>query len=240
MAPPGLVSEMQECASRLGVAVSVETGDVGPITVVIVDDHDVVALGLQALLDDEDDIRVIDSVHTVADAVASADRLRPDVMLMDYRLPDGTGAEATKEVRALESAPSVVMITSVPDRRVLGLALEAGCCGFVSKNADRSDLVASIRAAATNESYFTRDVLKHLVRLRRFDQVESGELSDREVEVLQFTAEGLSPPEIASRLYLSPHTVKNHLRHAMVKLDAHTKLEAVVTAVRARLISIDD
>lgn len=85
----------------------------------------------------------------------------------------------------------------------------------MSKNAEQSDLVAAITAAADNDSYFTRDVLKHLVRLRRFDQVDSDELSDREIEVLQLSADGLSPEEIAARLYLSAHTVKNHLRHAM-------------------------
>jgi DNA-binding NarL/FixJ family response regulator len=109
----------------------------------------------------------------------------------------------------------------------------------VSKNADRADLVAAITAAADNDSYFTRDVLKHLMHLRRFEQVDNEELSDREVEVLQLSADGSSPEEIAAQLYLSAHTVKNHLRHAMAKLDAHTKLEAVVKALRARLISIE-
>ncbi len=217
-----------------------DTTEGEPITVVIVEDHDVVALGLRALLDDEPGIVVVDAVGTVAAAVAAADRREPDVMLMDYRLPDGTGAEATRKVRLLDPAPNVVMVTSVPDRRVLGQALDAGCTGFVSKNADRADLIAAIRAAAANDSYFTRDVLQHLVHLRRFEQVEGGELSDREVEVLQLTADGRTSDEIADQLCLSPHTVKNHLRHAMAKLDAHTKLEAVVKAVRARLISIDD
>jgi DNA-binding NarL/FixJ family response regulator len=212
----------------------------GPTRVVIVDDHDVVALGLRALLDDVDDIEVVASAGSVAAAAEVAERLRPDVMLMDYRLPDGTGAEATRRIREGSSPPMVVMVTSAADRRVLGEALEAGCTGFVSKNADRDDLVAAIRAAAANDSYFTRDVLNHLVHLKRFDQLDDQELTARECEVLQATAEGLNPNEIAQRLYLSPHTVKNHLRHAMSKLDAHTKLEAVVKALRARLISIDE
>ena len=110
---------------------------------------------------------------------------------------------------------------------------------ILSKNADRADLVAAVRAAADNDSYFTRDMLKHLMHLRRFDQVDVGELSTREIEVLQLTADGRSPAEIATELYLSQHTVKNHLRHAMAKLESHTKLEAVAKAARARLISID-
>ncbi len=210
------------------------------ITVVIVDDHEVVALGLKALLDDVDDIDVIGSATTGADAVALVARRRPDVVLMDYRLPDGTGADTAREVRTANPKTNVIMITSVADRRVLSQALDAGCCGFLSKNSDRADLIDAITAAASGDSYFTRDVLKHLVHLRRFDEVGSTELSTREIEVLQLTADGLSPDDVASSLHLSAHTVKNHLRHAMAKLDAHTKLDAVVKAVRARLISIDD
>ena len=211
-----------------------------PITVLIVDDHEVVALGLRALLDDDDRIEVIGTATTGAEAVAIVAERRPDVVLMDYRLPDGTGAETARTLRDTGADTNVVMITSVADRRVLSQALDAGCCGFLSKNSDRADLVDAITRAARGESYFTRDVLKHLVHLRRFDEVGQSELSDREVEVLQLTADGCSSDEIAERLHLSAHTVKNHLRHAMNKLDAHTKLEAVVTALRARLISIDD
>lgn len=216
------------------------TADDRPITVVIVDDHEVVALGLASLLDDADGVEVIGSATTKADATTLVEKRRPDVVLMDYRLPDGTGAETARALRDAEFGTNVVMITSVADRRVLSQALDAGCCGFLSKNSDRSDLVNAVRAAASGDSYFTRDVLKHLVHLRRFDDVTHSELSDREVEVLQLTADGLYPEEVAKKLHLSSHTVKNHLRHAMAKLDAHTKLEAVVKAVRARLISIDD
>jgi len=209
------------------------------VSVVIVDDHDVVALGLKALLEDESDITVVSIERTAEAAIAAAATHAPDVMLMDYRLPDGNGVEATAEIRGLDNPPQVVMITAVADRRVLGQALDAGCMGFVSKNADKDDLVRAIRAAADNDSYFTHDMLKHLVNLRRFDQVDGGALSDRECEVLQLTANGSSPAEIAAALFLSSHTVKNHLRNAMAKLDAHTKLDAVVKAVRARMITID-
>lgn len=210
-----------------------------PVRVLIVDDHEVVALGLQALLDDEAGIEVVGSVRTAADALTAVGRYQPDVVLMDYRLPDGTGADAARQIGEGENPPGLVMVTSVADRRVLGQALDAGCCGFVSKNADRSDLIEAVRAGARHESYFTRDVLKHLVHLKRFDNVDGSALTDREVDVLQATANGLSPEQIAAEMFLSAHTVKNHIRHAMAKLDAHTKLEAVVKAVRARTISID-
>jgi DNA-binding NarL/FixJ family response regulator len=209
------------------------------VAVLIVDDHEVVALGLEALLNDDPLVEVVGCVRTVTEAIAANETLKPNVVLMDYRLPDGTGAQATRKIRANDNPPAVVMVTSSVDRHVLAQALDAGCCGFVSKHADRRDLVDAIRAAAAGDAYFTRDMLTHLVHLRRFDEVEGIELTAREIEVLQATAEGLSPEAIAGRLFLSPHTVKNHLRHAMAKLDSHTKLEAVVKAIRSRLISAD-
>jgi DNA-binding NarL/FixJ family response regulator len=209
------------------------------VTVVIIDDHDVVASGLAALLNEQRGLSVVATAGTVAEGVEVVERRAPDVVLVDYRLPDGTGADATRRIRVLDPRPAVVMVTAVADRRALAQALDAGCSGFVSKSADRDELVAAVRAAANDDSYFTRDVLKHLVHLHRYDHIDGEELSDREIEVLQLTADGLSPDEVAQRLYLSPHTVKNHLRHAMAKLDAHTKLDAVVKAVRARLITID-
>lgn len=214
--------------------------DANPITVVLVDDHEMVALGLRALLSDEPGVDVVGWAGNVADAVRIVEQHRPDVVMMDYRLPDGTGADAARAIAELPDPPGVVMATSVVDRRVLGQALEAGCCGFISKHADRRDLLDAIRAAATHDSYFTRDVLQHLVQLRRFEPVDGVELSEREIAVLQATADGASPEQIAAQLFLSAHTVKNHIRHAMTKLEAHTKLEAVVKAIRARIISIDD
>lgn len=215
------------------------TGGPPPVDVLIVDDHETVGLGLKALLEEEPSIRVVGLAGSVADAGQAVERLGPDVVLVDYRLPDGTGADLARQLTSGDDAPAVVMITAAADRRTLAVALEAGCAGFVSKNADRDDLIAAIRAAHEDDSYFTRDMLKHLAHLRRFEQVDLEELVPREVEVLQLTADGLSPDEIADELCLSPHTVKNHIRHAMAKLDSHTKLDAVVKAIRLRLISID-
>lgn len=215
------------------------TAAIEPIRVLIVDDHEAVAQGLRALVTDADDIDVVALAHSVDDATSAVRRHVFDVVLVDYRLGDGTGADVAAAALETDAAPAVVMISADADRRVLNQALDAGCVGFVSKNADRSDIVEAIRSAAAGDSYFTRDMLKHLAHIRRFEQVDVAPLADREIEVLQLTADGRTPDEIAAELFLSPHTVKNHLRHAMAKLDAHTKLDAVVKAVRARLISID-
>jgi DNA-binding NarL/FixJ family response regulator len=216
-----------------------DAGATSPIRVVIADDHETVGRGLRALIAGDDGIDVVAVVGSVEAAVAVAALGGTDVVLIDFRLRDGAGADATRRIRALPVAPAVVLITASADRRVLAEALDAGCAGFVSKHADRDDLIAAIRAAASDHSYFTRDVLTHLAHLRRFDQVDGVHLADREIEVLQLTANGFTPDEIAMMLFLSHHTVKNHLRHAMAKLDAHTKLDAVVKAVRAQVISID-
>ena len=122
------------------------------------------------------------------------------------------------------------MVTSVPDRHTLAQALDAGCSGFVSKTADRHELVAAVRAAADDDSYFTQDVLRHLVSLRHHEQLKGSELSDREVEVLQMTAEGLTADQISERLFLSSHTVKNHLRSIYGKLGVHNRTQAVAHA----------
>lgn len=209
------------------------------VRVLIVDDYAVVALGIEALLDDAEMISVAGHAADIASAVAAATRLRPDVVLMDFRLPDGTGADAIGELRRAGCDAAVVILTAATDRRALRLALEAGCVGFLSKHADRGELIRAIRAAARNETAFTPDMLSHVVHLGRARAGTDAELTARECDVLQLSADGLDPEEIAEQMLLSHHTVRNHLRHAMAKLDAHTRLEAVVKALQARLISVE-
>lgn len=211
-----------------------------PIRVVIIDDHEVVALGLKALLSDEEDLTVVGTATTVQAAKEMLVELTPDVALVDYRLPDGSGIDVVTALRSIENPPGVVMVTAAADRRVMSQALDAGCLGFLSKNADHADLVASVRAAAKGESHFTPDVVRHLSHLRRFEQFDVEDLSNRECEVLQLSAQGKSPEDIAAELFLSLHTVRNHIRNSMTKLQAHSKLEAVVKAARLRLITLDD
>lgn len=210
-----------------------------PVSVLIVDDYSVVALGIAALLDDDRDIAVVGRAADVAGAVRAAVAHQPDVVLMDFRLPDGTGADAIGELRRAGCTAPVVILTAATDRRVLRLSLEAGCVGFLSKQADHADLRRAIRAAVHHESAFTADVLTDVVHVGRTQPDSDAELTARECDVLQLSADGLGPEAIADRLHLSQHTVRNHLRHAMRKLDAHTKLDAVVAAVRANLISLE-
>jgi DNA-binding NarL/FixJ family response regulator len=210
------------------------------IRTLLVDDHRVVALGLKALIEEDELVCVEGIAATVAEAKAMAAALLPDVVLVDFRLPDGSGLEVISHLRSVTPTIGIVMITGSADRRILASALDAGCNGFLSKGADQEDLLAAIRAARHGESHFTPDVVRHLSHLKRFEQFDNEALTTRECEILQLCAAGRSPDEIAAELYLSTHTVRNHIRNAMNKLQAHSKLEAVVKAVRLRLISIDD
>ena len=216
------------------------TGAGETIRIVIVDDHEVVALGLTALLSEQTDFEVVGTATTVVKAQALIAEMRPDVVLLDFRLPDGNGLDVVSALRATSDPPGVVMVTAAADKRVLSQALDAGCLGFLSKNADHADLVASVRAAARGESHFTPEVVRHLAHMRRFEQFDAEELSQRECEVLQLSAFGKSPEDIAGELFLSQHTVRNHIRNSMTKLQAHSKLEAVVKAARLQIISLDD
>ena len=206
----------------------------------LVEDHEMVAEGLARLLGDQPDIEPVGVASTIDDAVQVARRQRPDLVLMDYRLPDGDGVHGTR--RLLEEVPdaNVVVLTAQPDEIVLEGALGAGACAFVSKQAPAADLIAAVRAAAAGDSYFTPDVLTKLVRLRRRPGGTGTQtLHPREREVLQLVADGRSVAQIAAELHLSPHTVRNHVRHAMQKLGVHTRLEAVVAAARVGLVRLE-
>lgn len=209
------------------------------VRVLLVEDHEVVAQALVGLLDDQPDITSVGRVARAAGAVTSAVAAGPDVILMDYHLPDGDGVTLTRELRVVLPSARVVFLTAQGHDAVLIDALDAGATGFVTKNGSAAELVAAIRAAAEGESYFTPDVLAQLVSLRHGPaRAEGAALTAREREILQRCANGQSPAETAEALHLSIHTVRNYLRRAMAKLDAHTRLEAVLQAVAAGIIEL--
>ncbi len=210
-----------------------------PVRVLLIEDHEVVAQALAGLLDDQPDIMSVGRVAGAAGAVATALAAVPDVVLMDYHLPDGDGVSLTREIRAVLPSARVVFLTAQGHDAVLIDALDAGATGFVTKNGSAAELVAAIRAAADGGSYFTPDVLAQLVSLRHGPPRTAGPaLTGRELEILQRCAHGESPVEMAEALHLSVHTVRNYLRRAMNKLDAHTRLEAVLQAAAAGLIEL--
>lgn len=209
------------------------------IAVLVCDDHQILAEGLASLLSGAGGVRVVGVVGTAAQAVERAAATRPDVVLMDYELPDGDGVSATAAIKAAVPEANVVMLTSFADESVLVGAIEAGCCGFLTKHKSARDVVAAVRLAAEGEALISPDMLVRLLpRLRRTtaERTFGSDLTSRETEVLGLLADGLSSEAIATRLYLSPNTVRNHVQNVLTKLGAHSRLEAVALAARAGLL----
>jgi two-component system response regulator DevR len=212
--------------------------DTPKIRVLVVDDQEILAEGLRRLLDSCADIEVVGVVGTVTDAVATAAELRPDVILMDYQLPDGDGVAAVARIKRDDPDTQVVMLTgSGDDERLARRAFEVGCCGFLGKSRSVEDLLAVVRAAHAGEVLITPSMLLRLLPpiTRRYEGIGAG-LSRRELEVLAVMAEGGTDKDIAGRLFVSLNTARKHTQNIIRKLGAHSKLEAVVIAVREGVI----
>ena len=207
------------------------------IRVLVCDDHRVVAEGLAMVLEAQPDVEVVGVAGTVAEVRELAASLWPDVVLMDYALPDGDGVAATSAVKTARPEVKVVMLTSFVDVDVLVAAIEAGCSGFVTKHKAADELTAAVRLAAQGEALVSPDMLARLLpRLRPTYHGIGSDLTPREREVLDLLAQGESKEAIARRLFLSANTVRNHIQNILGKLGAHSRLEAVATATREGLI----
>ena len=206
------------------------------IRVLIVEDHRMFAQALRTALDDSDDLAVTDAVGTVSDAVQAASEMRPDVVLMDYRLPDGDGVEAARRIKAVLPDTKIVMLSATSDDSVLREAIQAGCSGYLTKNHAIEELVLAVRAAHRGEALISPAMLSRLLD-RLGDRSRPGsDLTNRETEVLRLLAQGLSNQAIATSLDIRLATVRNHVQSVIEKLQAHSKLEAVATAHRLGLI----
>jgi DNA-binding NarL/FixJ family response regulator len=213
------------------------TGSARPIRVLIVDDHEVLAASLALVLDGEDDITTVGTAATLAEARAMVVSARPDVVLLDHRLPDGDGVGAIRELRELREGVGVVVLTASAADHVLVAAIEAGASGFLSKTRGLEEVRAAVRAAAVGESVISPEMLARLMtRFHRGRENHATELTEREREVLSLVAEGLSNAAIAERLVVSVHTVRNHIASLSAKLGAHSKLEALSIAVRQGML----
>jgi DNA-binding NarL/FixJ family response regulator len=207
------------------------------IRVLIVDDHRMVADSLARALGAQPDMEIVGVEETAAGAERVAKRDRPDVVLMDYRLQDGDGLMATDAVRAAHPAVQVVMVTSMEGEDILVAAVEHGCAGYLLKSSPLPEVLEAVRAVARGESTISPAVLRRVLpRLRRDYQRVGGTLTLREKEVLSHLADGLSNAAIAQRLGLSVNTVRNHVQNVLMKLNAHSKLEAVAIATREGLL----
>jgi DNA-binding NarL/FixJ family response regulator len=206
------------------------------IRVLVCDDHTVLADGLSAVLGREPDIDVLPVVGSVAGAV-NALAGEPDVVLMDYELSDGNGIDATRRMKEARPQIAVVMLTSFADEDVLVGAVEAGCSGFLTKHTPAVDVLGAVRSAAAGEALISPTMLARLLpRLRSGQQRPGFDLTPREKTVLTLLARAATSEEMAAELHISLNTVRNHVQNLLVKLGAHSRLEAVAIATREGLL----
>jgi DNA-binding NarL/FixJ family response regulator len=208
-----------------------------PITVLLIDDHQMFSDSLTRLLRDDTDIEVVGAAATGEEGLRLASTLVPKVVLVDYQLPDTDGANVAAEIRRRNADTVVLMLTGATDDRTLLAAIDAGCSGFLTKDRAADEVAAAVRAAVAGEALISPALLARLLsRLQRNSRPVGADLTEREREVLVLVAEGLANKAIAARLNLSVNTVRGYVQSILNRLDAHSKLEAVATAVRAGLI----
>jgi len=211
------------------------------IRVLLVDDQRLLTDSLARLLSAEPDIDVVGVAASVAEARRMM-RDRLDVVLMDYRLPDGTGADATRAIKARWPAARVVMLTAVQDDETMLESIQAGADGYLTKYRAADDIVAAVRDAQAGETLLPHEVIAGIARRvagarsTTHDSPSIEALTPRELDVLRLLAEGLPTPEICERLGISRNTLRTHVGNVMAKLHAHSKLEAVTVALRNRII----
>ena len=194
------------------------------------------AQALQAALDGTDDIAVAAVANTAASGLSAARTASPDIVLMDYRLPDGDGVETARALKRDHPGCKVVMLTATGSDEVFRKAIGAGCSGYLTKDQNIDQLILAVRAAHRGDALISPEMLGRLVG-RGGDLTRPGhDLTTREIEVLKLVAEGLSNAAIAKKLGIRLATVRNHVQSLISKLYAHSKLEAVATAVRAGII----
>ncbi len=213
-----------------------------PITVLLVDDQQLMRVGLRMVLDSQPDIEVVGEAGDGAEAVAAATRLHPAVVLMDVRMPQLDGVEATRRIVHAECAKVLVMTTFDLDEYALA-ALRAGASGFLLKDTPPEQLIAAVRSVASGDSVVspsvTRRLLDRFIATAPHTEVDGSALdvlTEREREVLGQMARGLSNTEIAGALYLSEATVKTHVGKVLAKLDLRDRVQAVVLAYETGLV----
>jgi two-component system, NarL family, response regulator DevR len=208
-----------------------------PLRVMLVDDHEVVRSGIRALLQATDDIVVTAEAGSVRDAIDEAERSRPDVIVMDVRLTDGSGIEATREIRARRPQTQVLMLTSFADDEALFASIMAGASGYVLKQIKAGELVRAIRAVGQGQSLLDPAVTKSVLdRLRKGKHLLKDEklarLSPQEERILSLVADGKTNKEIGDELHLAEKTVKNYVSSILSKLEVARRAEAAAYLAR--------
>jgi DNA-binding NarL/FixJ family response regulator len=211
-----------------------------PLRILVVDDHEVVRQGLAALLGRHEAFQVVAEAGSVSEALGAARRFVPDLVVMDVRLPDGSGIEACREIRSENPQIKVVMLTSYPDEEAVLSAIMAGASGYLLKQVRGRDLVAALEAVGRGDSLLDPAVTERVLeRVRRVasgsDRDELAELTAQERKILMLVAEGKTNKEIAAEIFLSDKTVKNYVSSILAKLNLQRRAQAAAFVARHHL-----
>jgi DNA-binding NarL/FixJ family response regulator len=202
------------------------------ITCLIVDDHEVVREGLRLALSRSPKIRVIGEAADGEGAVSLAERRRPDVVIMDIRMPGMDGLEATKIITEKDPTAKVLIFTAYSERMLLSRGLESGAKGYILKEAPHETLLRAIEKVANGDGFVDPALMPAFLNGREREEM----LTAREREILRLLADGMSNSDVAGKLFISQETVKSHVRHILTKLEADTRTHAVAIALRDAII----
>jgi DNA-binding NarL/FixJ family response regulator len=217
-----------------------------PIRVLVVDDHALFRRGLQMVLEQEDDIEVVGEAGDGSEAVDKAADTIPDIVLMDVRMPKRGGIDACTAIKDAVPSCKIIMLTISDEEADLYDAIKAGASGYLLKEISIEEVATAIRAVNEGQSLISPSMASKLLTefasmIKRGDerqQLPTPRLTDREMEVLKLVAKGMNNRDIAKQLFISENTVKNHIRNILEKLQLHSRMEAVVYAVREKLLEI--
>ena len=217
-----------------------------PIRVLVVDDHALFRRGLQMVLEQEPDIEVVGEAGDGTEAIVQATDSTPDIVLMDVRMPRRGGIDACGAIHEAVPSARIIMLTISDEEADLYEAVKAGASGYLLKEISIEEVATAIRAVHGGQSLISPSMANKLLSefasmIRRTDErqhVPTPRLTDREMEVLKLVAKGLNNRDIAKALFISENTVKNHIRNILEKLHLHSRMEAVIYAVRERLLDI--
>ncbi|MFD9126614.1 response regulator [Kitasatospora sp. NPDC059571] len=211
-----------------------------PVRVFLLDDHEVVRRGVHDLLDAEPGLTVIGEAATVEQALARVPALKPDVAILDMRLPDGNGVTVCRELRSRMPDLACLILTSFDDEEALLDSIMAGAAGYVLKQISGTDLVSAVRTVASGQSMLDASATTRLMARLRGDTAPPAadlpRLTEREQEILALIGEGLTNRQIGQRLYLAEKTVKNHISRLLAKLGVERRVQAAVIATQAQAV----
>ena len=223
-----------------------EKAEQDPIKVLIVDDHALFRRGLQMVLEGEADIDVVGEASDGTEAVKKAEDSAPDVVLMDVRMPKRSGIEATRAIKDTLPSTRILMLTISDEEADLYEAIKAGASGYLLKEISIDEVANAVRQVHLGQSLISPSMASKLLSefatmVKRRDersQMPGPRLTERELQVLRLVAKGLNNKDIGEQLFISENTVKNHVRNILEKLHLHSRMEAVVYAVREKLLDI--